>query len=108
MNVNLPRIIQEYLDASNAHDVKAILSCFSDDALVHDEGKDFRGRKIIEDWIVTTIDKYKFQFKPLNIKNDDAESVVAVEVSGTFPGSPVTPDYHFKIEDDKIRALSIG
>lgn len=75
MKINLPRIIQEYLDASNAHDVKSILSCFSDDSLVHDEGKNFRGKKMIEGWIVKTIEKYKFQFKPLSLKSDDAKSL---------------------------------
>ena len=107
MKVALPQVIKEYIDASNAHDVKSILSCFSDDAFVHDEGKDFRGKKTIEDWVVKTIEKYKFRFKPLGVKSDDAKIVVSVEVSGTFPGSPVSPDYHFTIEGGKIRSLAI-
>jgi ketosteroid isomerase-like protein len=107
MKINLPRIIQEYLDASNAHDVKSILSCFSDDALVHDEEKDFRGKKMIEGWIVKTIEKYKFQFKPLSLKSDDAKVIVSIEVSGTFPGSPVNPDYHFIIQGNEILSLAI-
>src|ERR1700731_267877 len=98
MKINLPRIIQEYIDAKNAHDVGSIISCFSDDALVRDEEKDFRGKKMIEGWIVKTIEKYKFQFKPLSAKSDDAKVVVSIEVSGPFPGSPVSPDYHFTIE----------
>src|SRR5437667_8441078 len=102
MSVILPRVIEEYINASNAHDVKAILSCFSDDALVHDEGRDFRGIRMVEDWIATTIEKYKFQFKPFSIKAEEPEIIVTVEVSGTFPGSPVSLDYHFTIENDKI------
>jgi hypothetical protein len=50
---------------------------------------------------VKTIEKYKFQFKPLNIKDDEAEVVITIEVSGTFDGSPVTLDYHFTIENEK-------
>ena len=107
MKVALPRVIKEYIDASNAHDVKDVVSCFSDDALVQDEGKDFRGKKPIEEWVVKTIEKYKFRFKPLGVKSDDAKIVVSVEVSGTFPGSPVSPDYHFTIEGGKIRSLAI-
>jgi hypothetical protein len=87
--------------------VKSILSCFSDDAVVRDEGEMLQGKQAIEGWITKTIGKYKFQFKPLSIKSDQPESVVAVEVSGTFPGSPVTLDYHFTIENDKIRSLII-
>ncbi|HET9368570.1 MAG TPA: nuclear transport factor 2 family protein [Candidatus Udaeobacter sp.] len=107
MKVGLPRVIKEYIDASNAHDAKAIASCFSDDALVHDEGKDFRGRKMIEDWAGQTIERYNFQFKPLRIKSDAAKVAVSIEVSGTFPGSPVSPDYRFTIEGDKIVSLAI-
>ena len=107
MTIKLPRIIEEYVDASNQHDIKAILSCFSDDSLVRDEGKEFHGKKGIEGWIVKTIEKYKFQFKPLTVKDDNGEVVVAVEVSGTFDGSPVTLDYHFSIANDKILSLSI-
>jgi ketosteroid isomerase-like protein len=107
MNINMSQIIQEYLNASNAHDVKSILSCFSADALVRDEGNDFRGRKMIEGWIEKTVEKYKFQFKPLSVKSDDAKVVVNIDVSGTFPGSPVSPDYHFTIQDDKILSLAI-
>jgi ketosteroid isomerase-like protein len=107
MTIKLPRIINDYVDASNAHDVKSVVACFADNALVHDEGKDFRSKKMIEDWIVKTIDKYKFQFKPVSIKDDNTEVVVAVEVSGTFDGSPITLDYHFTIEGDKIVSLTI-
>src|SRR5947199_9892144 len=90
-----------------AHDVKSILSCFSEDDVVRDEGETLHGKKAIEGWIAKTIEKYKFQFKPLNVKEDDGEVVVSVEVSGTFPGSPVTLDYHFKIENEKILSLVI-
>ena len=107
MTIKLPRIINDYVDASNAHDVKSVVACFADNALVHDEGKDFRSKKMIEDWIVKTIEKYKFQLKPVSIKDDNTEVVVAVEVSGTFDGSPITLDYHFTIEGDKIVSLTI-
>src|SRR6267378_769809 len=39
MTIKLPQIIEKYVDASNRHDQKSILSCFSDDALVYDEGE---------------------------------------------------------------------
>jgi len=105
--IKLPRIINDYVNASNAHDAKSILACFSDDAVVHDERETLHGKKAIEGWIAKTIEKYKFQFKPLSIKDDDSEVVVAVEVSGTFDGSPVTLDYNFTIENDKISSLTI-
>ena len=107
MAIELPHIIQRYVDSSNRHDVPSILSCFSGDAVVHDEGATLHGKKAIGGWITKTIEKYKFQFNPLSIKQDAAEIVVAVEVSGTFEGSPVTLDYHFGIEKNKIVSLAI-
>ena len=107
MVIKLSPVIKKYVDASNAHDVKSILACFSDDAVVHDEGETLHGKNAIESWIAKTIEKYKFQFRPLSSKDDDGEVVVAVEVSGTFDGSPVTLDYHFTIESDKISSLTI-
>jgi ketosteroid isomerase-like protein len=107
MTIKLPGIINEYISASNRHDVKSISSYFSDDAVVHDEGEELRGTSAIEAWIVKTIEKYKFQFRPLKVKEDSAELVVAVEVSGTFDGSPITLDYHFTIENEKIHSLAV-
>jgi ketosteroid isomerase-like protein len=107
MTIKLPQIIQKYVVASNQHDVKSILACFSDDAVVRDEGKEFRGEEMIEGWVVKTIEKYKFQFKPVSIIGDNTEGVLAVQVSGTFDGSPITLDYHFTIEGDKIGSLTI-
>jgi ketosteroid isomerase-like protein len=105
--INLPRIINDYVNASNAHNVKSVVACFADNARVHDEGKDFRGKKMIETWTVKTIDKYKFHLRPVTFREDNAEVVVAIEVSGTFDGSPITLDYHFTIEGDKILSLTI-
>lgn len=107
MTIKLPASIQKYIDASNAHNVKSILACFAEDAIVRDENETLRGKNAIQGWIVKTIQKYKFQFKPVSVKERHGEVVLAVEVSGTFPGSPVTLDYHFVIENDRILSLAI-
>lgn len=108
MKIELPAVVQTYVDSSNRHDVKAILSCFSAGAAVQDEAHEYRGSKEIEDWIATTIEKYKFQIKPLSVSNADVEPVVALEVSGTFPGGPIALNYRFTITGDKISSLTIN
>jgi ketosteroid isomerase-like protein len=107
MSAGLPRPIQSYVDASNAHDVKSILACFADDAVVRDENVTRRGNIDIERWASETIEKYKFHFKPLRAEERGNETVVSIEVSGSFPGSPVTLDYHFSVANDKISSLII-
>jgi len=105
--MNLPPLIQRYIDASNTHDVRLILACFNDDAVVRDENETHRGKTDIERWITTTIQKYNFQFKPLSSQERENDTLVSVEVSGTFPGSPISLDYHFAIAHDKIACLTI-
>ena len=105
--MKLPPLIQRYIDASNAHDLKSILECFADDAGVRDENASHRGKGDIEHWIRTTIERYQFQLKPLGSQELDNETVVSVEISGTFPGSPIALDYHFAIAYDKIASLFI-
>ena len=107
MNLDLPLIIRKYVEASNRHDVQAILSCFSNDAVVHDEGEALHGRKAIEGWIAKTIEKYKFRIKPLSLRDEESQVVVTIQVSGTFPGSPVMLDYKFKVDNDKIDSLAV-
>ena len=108
MKIELPAIVQTYLDSTNRHDIEAVLSCFSDDAIVRDEAHQYRGPKEIENWVATTIGKYKFQIKPQSASGGDIELLVAMGVSGTFPGSPITLDYRFTLSGDKISALTIS
>jgi len=107
MPISLTPIIQSYVDATNAHDVKSILESFADDAVVRDENATRRGKIDIERWASETIDKYKFHFKPVNTERRANETLVSVEVSGSFPGSPVTLDYHFTVTNEKISSLII-
>jgi len=106
--MNLPPVIQTYIGASNAHDMKGIVDCFADDAVVRDENAIRHGKTDIERWAAETIRKYKFQFKLLRADVRGAETILSVEVSGSFPGSPVTLDYHFTIANDKIQSLIIN
>ena len=107
MPISLIPIIQSYVDASNAHDVKSILACFADDAVVRDENATRRGKIDIERWASETIDKYKFHFRPLSAEHRADETVVSMEVSGSVPGSPVTLDYRFSVVNEKISSLII-
>jgi hypothetical protein len=105
MPISFTPVIQRYVDASNAHDVKSILACFADDAVVRDENATRRGKIEIERWASETIEKYKFHFNPLNDKRRGNETVVSMEVSGSFPGSPVTLDYTFTATNEKISLI---
>ena len=105
--MNLPPLIRSYISASNAHDVDAIVACFANDAVVRDENAIQQGKAEIRRWAKETIEKYKFQFKPLSADERDTKTILSVEVSGSFPGSPITLDYHFTVANGKIQSVII-
>lgn len=108
MSVKLPNIIDAYIKAVNANDIASALDCFSNNATVLDEGETFTGKKSIRDWIEKTTKKYSPQFMPLGIKESNVETIMTTEVSGTFDGSPIKLDYHFKIKNNLIENLRIS
>jgi NAD(P)-dependent dehydrogenase (short-subunit alcohol dehydrogenase family) len=44
-NMKLPKIIAELIAAQDNYDSKAFAGSFSDDAIVHDEGKTYQGKQ---------------------------------------------------------------
>jgi SnoaL-like domain len=107
MTITLPKIIETYVLAKNAHDIKNTLACFSKNAVVHDEGQEMRGIKKINEWLESTTKKYNVHLRPVKIVEKGDETILTTEVSGTFEGSPIELDFHFTIEYDKITVLSI-
>jgi hypothetical protein len=58
-------------------------------------------------WQRETTDKYQHRFEPLAVMWRDGKTIVATKVSGSFPGSPITLDFVFRLEDGKIASLDI-
>lgn len=106
--MKLPEPLTAYFEASNAHDSDALVRCFSADASVHDEGKDMHGLDAILAWNEESIRKYQVRTDPTGVKIDGDRTVVTVQVSGTFEGSPIELHFRFKLANAKIKALDIG
>jgi hypothetical protein len=133
-DLDLPTVISSYLAAKLGSEVDTILDCFTDDALVHDEGKDHLGRVAIRAWLGELASKYTFTYRVLGAHRWPATAATAapttaptttaptttptttapttaaalrVEVAGNFPGSPVVLHQHFSLAGDRIAALTI-
>jgi len=100
--------LAHYFKAKNAHDVDGMLAAFSEKAVVKDEGKDLQGLTAIRAWMEKTIKDYNFSADVKSMHHDGGKTIVTAVISGTFPGSPVTLDYAFGIEDGKIISLEIA
>ncbi|MCD0488835.1 nuclear transport factor 2 family protein [Pedobacter sp. MC2016-14] len=103
--MNLPKVISDLVKTQNNFDRIAYANCFSETAVVFDEGKTHKGRKEIEHWIADANKRYKASMKPVSF--EEQESILKVEVSGNFEGSPIVLSYHLEIDDELIQSLSI-
>jgi len=107
MTAPLPQPLTEYFKATNEHDVAGALASFDAEAVVQDEGKEYRGPVAIQKWIEETIRKYDFTVEVTGTRDGDGKTVVSGLVAGTFPGSPVDIDYDFELARQKIVRLVI-
>ena len=105
--MKLPSIIADLLTAQEKYDSKAFSECFSDDAVVFDEGKTYHGKKEIRQWNEMTNVKYKTKYEPLEISNTEDGIILTAKISGTFDGSPAIIKYHFETKNNKIASLRI-
>ncbi|WP_277017069.1 nuclear transport factor 2 family protein [Flavobacterium lindanitolerans] len=105
--MNLPKIITDLVNAQNSFDSIAYTNCFSETAVVFDEGKTHNGRIEIQHWIEESNEKYRSVMKPLEYTENGTSSVLSAECSGTFPGSPIVLKFHFDIVDGLIQHLKV-
>jgi len=103
--MNLPNIIADLAKAQNYFDSLAYANCFSETAIVVDEGKTYQGKKEIQQWIIKAHENYQPVMNPLDYSA--AEEILKAEVSGNFPGSPIILNYHLKIAEGLIQSLQI-
>ena len=107
MSLNLPAPVTAYLAAEKAKDADKLARCFADDALVHDEGHDHRGRDAIRSWKRDADAKYQFVLEPLDASVSDKTTRLRARLIGNFPGSPLELDHIFTLAGDKIASLEI-
>lgn len=106
MKTSLPSSITTYFQASNAHDTAALLTVFTGDAVVADEGHEYHG-PAIRSWSEKVNAAYQPKAEILDATAIPDGMLVTSRVSGTFPGSPVDLHFRFTLADDRIAALRI-
>lgn len=107
MNSKLPQPIANYFQASNAHNTDRVVGAFTDDALVIDESREYRGSAAIRAWSEEALTKYKPHAELTDVTEAGDKTVVAAKVSGTFPGSPVQLRFAFTLKGNQIGVLLI-
>lgn len=107
----LPQVIQDFIVAANKPDPKAYADCFSEDALVFDEGKEWAGKAAISKWSAEHHFAANITLEPIKDKQDEEETIVVFKVDGDFDKTglpdPLYLDFYFEISKHKIKQLAI-
>lgn len=106
MSIELPKPIGAYFDADNS-DGDTVAGCFTENAVVKDEGHTYEGLAAIRQWKEDSSLKYTYTSVPFACEDKEGRTMVTSQVSGNFPGSPVDLRYFFILEGDKIASLEI-
>ena len=106
MPINLPRPIDAYFTADRG-DIEAVARCFTETAVVRDEGHTYKGLAAIKQWKMESTKKYTYTSEPFASEYKDGITIVTSRVTGNFPGSPVDLRYFFDLEGTKIASLEI-
>jgi len=105
-SLNLPKPVAAYFTADKG-DGEAVSRCFTENAVVKDEGNTHKGRAAIKAWKTDASAKYQYTCEPLACEERDGKTVVTSHLVGNFPGSPVDLRYFFRLEGDKIASLEV-
>lgn len=105
MNLPLPPPLARWVTAMNSHDSAAVTTCFTDDAVVEDEGHTYRGAAEIKAWITSAFSRYQPVLEVTDCSEGPEGFVLTGPVSGNFPGSPVVLHYHLTLQGDRIATL---
>jgi hypothetical protein len=109
MKPQLPPTIEKYVRATNSHDAASFISLFDDNALVQDNGREFRGTAAIKAWGEREIFAVQVTLDVSDFTNRDGESVITAKVDGTFDRTglpePLFIAHYFSVKNDKIVRL---
>jgi hypothetical protein len=108
MSAEAPNPVAAYIAAANSRDPAAVAACFTDHAVVSDEGRDHRGVQAILEWNASTAKQYQPILEALRVAEAAGKTIVRCRVSDAFPGSPIELNFAFTLEGGKIARLEIA
>ena len=105
-SLDLPHVVADYFEADKS-DSDTVSQCFTDNAIVIDEGRTYRGRAEIKKWKEDASTKYQYTSEPVACERRGGKIIVTSHLTGNFPGSPVNLRYFFGLEGKQIASLEI-
>lgn len=107
MTFRVPAPLDTYVEATNNQDAETLVALFAEDAVVRDEGQEYRGLDGVRAWRAKTEQAYTYTVEPKSVAERGGLTVLTAKVEGSFPGSPVELDFDFRLRDGRIAGLAI-
>jgi ketosteroid isomerase-like protein len=104
---NVPPAVSAWLAAHALHDVDAELAQLTDDVVLVDGGREYRGRDAVREWAAGVGTTFEHTAAILSTDNHGDAVVATARVERDLPGSPVDLRYQFLLTDGLISALTI-
>jgi hypothetical protein len=101
--------VSRYFEFDASRDLEAILSLFVDDAVVIDEGSEWRGSGEIRRWRLGPASKYEYTTTVEKIDHiDDNHYQASGRIDGSFPGGTAELTWDFSTVAGLISRLKIA
>ncbi len=111
MNVQLPRVIAEHIEAVNALDIDAVMATFTDDAIVNDARREFWGADQIREWVAKEMVGDRVQIEPTDCVAHHGMIVWRGRYDGDFDKSNLPAELiltnYVTVRDGKIDTLIV-
>ncbi|UDY24793.1 nuclear transport factor 2 family protein [Nocardioides sp. Kera G14] len=108
MSTELPPVIEGYLAAHDIHDADGAISFLTDDVVVVDDGRIYRGADEVRGWLARAASEFEYTSTLTSVERVGESQWTAIHhLEGNFPGSPVDLAYRFTVTDALISALTI-
>lgn len=105
--IPLPAVVASYFEAANQFDAGAAAACFTPDAMLCDNGREFIGTAAIKR-LMSESNEVQPQITVTSARVDGAIAKIVGTVEGNFPESPVELDFEFQLQDGKISQLTVS
>jgi hypothetical protein len=103
-DIKLPKAVQNFVAATNAHDAEALFGVFADDAVVSDDGNTFTGEAEIRGWLQSHMISAKVALSPTSF----SDGRLVASSSADLPGGPWPFAFQFVTKDERISDMAIS
>ncbi|QLY78014.1 nuclear transport factor 2 family protein [Clostridium intestinale] len=103
--------IETYFNSTSESEKSTFLSVFAEDAVLIDEGREYKGLSQIKKWSEDYHFAYKLKLEVVNTRVVNTKTIVTAKVDGDFDKTglpdPFLLDFHFTVVNEKITKLEI-